>query len=234
MFKVNIYTPTYHRLEMTKRCLESIIPFVESSVYDTTLYICDNNSNKEMVSWLETLVKGRVKLFKSDKNVGKAAIINSVYDVSSNCTHFISIDSDMIADETQNFVDQMVWCIEHFPHFGLLSTFQKQNNQQLWDGLTTKQTIEQHTVSFGRYNSVAGGCIILKKEMWDAIGGYSTFGGVYGFDDGLMMQSVHNKQKLVGVIDTVRLTHPFDDNEKYKEWKSKNIAKRRQTGFYEE
>ena len=41
--KINIFTPTYHRLDMTKISLESIIAKVNESVYDTTLYICDNN-----------------------------------------------------------------------------------------------------------------------------------------------------------------------------------------------
>jgi hypothetical protein len=218
---------------MTKRCLESIIPFVNSSVYDTTLYICDNNSAKDMVKYLESLSSNRVKVFKSDKNVGKAALVNMVYEKTSNCSHFISIDSDMIADEQYNFIDEMVWCIEHFPEFGVLSTFQKQNNQQLMDGLHQKVSREKHSVLFGQYNSVAGGCVVLTKEMWNTIGHYNTYGGVYGFDDGLMMQAVHLRQKLCGVIETVKLIHPFDTDEQYKNWKSQNIAQRKSSGFYD-
>ena len=232
--KINIFTPTYHRFEMTKRSLESIIPFVNSSIYDTTLYICDNNSPDEMKEWLKTLVGDRVKLYLHEKNIGKAAIINEVYRHNNDCTHVISIDSDMIADEENNFIDGMIWCIEHFPKFGLLSTFQKENDQQLWDMLSKEVTNGSQTVAFDKFNGVAGGCVILKKEMWDSIGGYNTYGGVYGFDDGLLMQSVMLKGFLTGVIKTLKLTHPYDDDKKYVDWKSKNIQKRRDKGYYEE
>lgn len=233
--KVNIFTPTYHRFDMTKRSLESIIPFVNSSVYDTTLYICDNNSPPEMQEWLKTLIDKRVKVFLSEKNIGKAAIVNKVYAQNSECTHIISIDSDMIADEEYNFIDGMVWCIEHFNDFGLLSTFQKGKDCQLWRGLTEKVSLEKHEICYGRYNCVAGGCIILKKEIWESIGGYCTEGKVYGFDDAIMMQDIHTKlKKKVGVINTVKLTHPYDDDKQYQSWKLKNVSSRKSEGFYDQ
>jgi hypothetical protein len=38
MIKVNIFTPTYHRFDITKNCLNSLISQVNSSVYDVSLY----------------------------------------------------------------------------------------------------------------------------------------------------------------------------------------------------
>jgi hypothetical protein len=231
--KVNIFTPTYHRFEMTKRSIISIINNVQSSIYDTTLYICDNNSPVEMKEWLLSLQNDKVKVFLNDKNIGKAEIINKVYDLNSECDYFISIDSDFIADEEYNFIDAMVWCITNFTDFGLLSTFQKENDQQLWGDLKKEQTIGSHVVGFDRYHGVAGGCIILKKDVWDLVGRYDTYGGVYGYDDALLMQAVNSKNKKVGVIKTVKLTHPFDEDKKYIEWKRYNISKRKKSGYHE-
>jgi hypothetical protein len=42
-FRINIFAPTYHRNELTIKCLESIVPAIENSVYNVHLYIGDNN-----------------------------------------------------------------------------------------------------------------------------------------------------------------------------------------------
>ena len=232
--KVNIFAPTYHRLEMTKRCLESVIPQVESSIYDTTLFICDNNSDKEMTDWLTSLASSRVRVFLSDVNVGKAEIINRIYKNNSECDYFISMDSDMIADEEGNFIDSMVWHAHNMPEFGVLSTYQKNNDQHIWKGLTKEHEFEGKKVAHGQFNNIAGGCVILSKQMWDAIGNYKTHGKVYGYDDGLMMAGVHARRKKCGVMMDVKLTHPYDEDDGYREWKANNISKRREVGYYDE
>lgn len=231
--KVNIFTPTYHRFDMTKKSLESIITNVQGSVYDVTLYICDNNSPEEMKVWLKSLESDKVKVFLNDKNVGKAEIVNKIYKQNSICDYFISIDSDFIADEASNFIDDMVWCAHHFVEFGVLSSFQKENDQQLWNLLTKEQQLGPHIVGYEHFYGVAGGCIILSKQVWDLIGNYNTYGGVYGYDDALLMQNVNNIKLKTGVIKTVKLTHPFDEDKKYSEWKGYNMRNRKKSGYYE-
>jgi GT2 family glycosyltransferase len=232
--KVNVFAPTYHRLEMTKRCLETLIPQVNSSQHDVTLFVCDNDSHVEMKEWLKSLASDKVRVLLCDSNMGKAGIVNKIYkDFGSDCTHVISIDSDFIVDEEYNFIDEMVWCIENFDGYGMLSTFQKENNQHIWDQLPNVEKKENHEVAFGNFRGIAGGCVILKKEFWDKIGGYKTFGNVYGFDDGLLAQDVYFNGKKSGVIKTVKMTHPHDDDNGYVDWKKKNIATRQVKGYYE-
>lgn len=234
--KVNIFAPTYHRFEMTKRCLESVIPMVESSQFDTKLFICDNNSDSEMQSWLKTLISDKVRVIISERNIGKAGIINKVYSsIGRDFDFIISLDSDLVfIDEGYNFIDEMVIAKNNNPEFGILSTFQQNNDQHLWDGLPRVKNTNNHSIAFGKFNSIAGGCIILHSQLWAQLGGYSLHGGVYGFDDGLMMQSVHLSGKLTGVIKNVRLYHPHDEDDDYRDWKRANIAKRQQKGFYDE
>jgi hypothetical protein len=234
--KVNLFIPTYHRLEMTKRCLESVLPLVETSQFDVNVFIGDNNSPKEMTDWLDTLSSEQVFIFKSDKNIGKAGIINQMYiQKGYDCDVLISLDSDMIFKyDSYNFIDEMVIALVENPEFGLLSTFQENNDQHLWNGLSETKTTKHHIIKYGKFNSVAGGCIVLSNVMWKTIGGYSTHGKVYGFDDGLMMQSVHLKGAQVGVIENVKLFHPDDENEEYRAWKKENIAQRKEKGFFDE
>ena len=44
---VNIYIPTYYRLEKTKRSIESIITSAKKSKYDIKIYLGDNNTKLE-------------------------------------------------------------------------------------------------------------------------------------------------------------------------------------------
>lgn len=236
MHIINIFTPVYHRYASTKKSLESVINCVNSSVYTCKLLIGVNGvEHDEMKEWLKSLSSDKIIVYFSDRNVGKAEIVNFMYSKNKECSHVISIDSDMIADEG-NFIDNMVWAIEHFPVFGLLSSFQKEADCHIWGdmgGLQKTCSLEACEIKYGNKNCIAGGCVILKKEMWDTIGGYSNYGKVYGFDDALMMTAVCNAGKDVGVLVTTKLTHPFDSDEGYKKWKQQNIAKRLDKGYYE-
>jgi len=232
--KIHIFTPVYHRYESTVKSLTSVISHMDSASYDCELFIGVNGyENNEMKEWLKSIRSDKIKLYESDKNLGKAGIVNQMYQKHNDCTHIISIDSDMVADEEDNFIDGMTWCIENFTDFGVLSSYQKGSDQQLWKMLPKTEKKSNHEVGYGQYNGVAGGCVILRKKIWEEMEGYSTYGGVYGFDDGLMMQSVHSMGKKTGVIKTVRLYHPNDTDQEYYDWKMKNIAQRKDKGFYD-
>ena len=236
MPSINIFTPVYHRFNATKDSLESVIKCMNASVYPCKLFIGVNGvENIEMEVWLKSLYSDKVSIYFSDKNVGKAEIINQMYAKNNECTHVISIDSDMVADEG-NFIDGMVWAIEHFPDFGLLSSFQKGMDCHIWSdmgGLEKIATKEHCVIKYGNKNCVAGGCVILKKEIWDLVGCYSTYGKVYGYDDAFLMSAVCKHGLDVGVLDNVKLTHPFDSDEGYRAWKQQNISKRQERGYFE-
>lgn len=225
--------PTYHRFAATKRSVESIIPHVESSTHDTTLYICDNNSPKEMVDWLESKNNDKVRLIKSNKNLGKAKIINEAYRTNNNCTHFISVDGDMVAEVGDNWIDGMVWCIDNFPKFGVLSAMQLENCHHNFKDTDQLEKIGNHEIIYGSYNQPAGGCIILKKEVWESIGCYKTIGNVYGWDDAVLMQDISRQGLLTGVIKTIGMIHPPDEDDSYKSWKYNNYKTRAMKGFYD-
>lgn len=237
MISVNIFTPVYHRYVATKNSLESVIKCINSSVYSCKLLIGVNGvENDEMKEWLKSLANNKIKVYFSEKNVGKAEIINYMYSKHNDCTHVISIDSDMIADEEGNFIDNMIWAIEHFPVFGLLSSFQKEANCHIWNdmgGLPKTCGKGNCVIKYGNHRCVAGGCVILKKETWQSIQGYNTYGKVYGFDDAIMMSSVIASGKDVGVLESTKLTHPFDTDKGYSKWKSENISKRKESGYYD-
>jgi GT2 family glycosyltransferase len=227
--KINIYIPTYHRFEETKRSLTSILEAAYTSSFPgVNVFIGDNNSPMEMKDWLTGLARtDKVYVMLSKQNLGKPAMINYMYKQYPTCDYFISIDSDMVADENRqyNFIDEMVKVIDLNPEFGVISAFQKEHDCHLWDqGLTEKKNFGSHVIRYGNYQSVAGGCVILRNEDWKAVGGGYVVMGLYGYDDAHLM--LYTKQKLnkeCGILETVKLVHPYDKDKDYENWKKNNI-----------
>ena len=206
--RVYIFTPTYHRFEVTKDCLLSLKKVIEGCKNDChiELFIGDNNSPKKMKKWLRKTFKGLPYHYtERNSNIGKPAIINEMWEsCDKNCDVVCSIDSDMVVPNT-NWIDRCVDVIVNRPAFGLISTNQLGQCCHLWDkGLTEVYKHNGNTIRFGLFNSVAGGCIFLTKKSWVDVGGYRVGLPVYGGDDAYLMLSVAKKlDRVCGIIENV-------------------------------
>ena len=227
--KINLYLPTYHRLEKTRTSLESIISGAKLSEYDVKIYLGDNSPNfPEMREWLSDLEQREeiVSLHLGEKNIGKSGMVNHLYRNSRECDYLFSIDSDMIAEEGHNFVDEMIFHLTRLENCGLISSNQKDCNQH-WFGKTVEE-VERNGMKVG-YSpdgvGIAGGCICLRSKDWEAIGMYKENHDIYTGDDGIV---THNIEKMLGkyvyVSIDCSLIHPSPgENEKeYAEWKGKS------------
>ena len=227
--KINLYLPTYHRLEKTKTSLESIVSAAKLSKYDVKIYLGDNSPNfPELREWLQELDQREemVSVHLGKKNIGKSGMVNHLYKNSRKCDYLFSIDSDMIVDEGHNFVDEMIFHLTRLENCGLVSSNQKDCNQH-WFGKTVEE-VERNGMKVG-YSpdgvGIAGGCVCLRSKDWEAIGMYKENHDIYTGDDGIV---THNIEKILGkyvyVSVDCSLTHPSPgENEKeYAEWKGKS------------
>jgi len=228
MKTVNIFTPTYYRFGKTKRAIESIIETIEQSENDVELYIGDNNTKLEdMRLWLKDLPAKhpKVNVFFSNKNVGKGAMINYLHSNTGSSDYFISIDSDMLSDEHDqyNWIDELVKLMEWGPakNFGLFSTWQKVYNAHILDHVKERTEFLGHKIWYGAFNGVAGGCVIMRNEDFLKVGRYNLI-DIYSGDDALLMRNVDQiLGKYVGITETIRLVHQPNEKEEleYQQWK---------------
>ena len=227
--KVNLYLPTYHRLEKTKKSLESIISGSKLSKYDIKIFIGDNSPNyPELRQWLRELDAREeiVSIYFGEKNIGKSGMVNHLYRTSRKCDYLFSIDTDMIVSKNHNFVDEMIFHLTRLENCGLVSSNQKDCNQH-WFGKTV-EVICRNGMKVG-YSSdgvgIAGGCICLRSSDWEEIGMYKENHDIYTGDDGIL---THNIGKILGKFVYVSvdcsLTHPSpgEDEKEYTEWKGKS------------
>ena len=225
--KVNIYLATYHRLEKTKKSLESIIKDIKLSIYDVKIYIGDNSPNfPEMREWLKTLENDNVCVHLGDKNIGKSGMVNYLYKNSRECDYLFSIDSDMIVTEGENFVDKMLFHLTRLENCGLVSSHQLEFGQH-WIGKTVEIIKRQGMdVGYSRDSvGVAGGCIVLRSHDWEKIGMYKEGHDIYTGDDGILTYNIQEKLgKYAYISMDCQLIHPkpSEDEKEYTQWKAES------------
>lgn len=223
--KVNIYLPTYYRLEKTKQSLESIIEASKESKYDVKIYIGDNNTDEdEMQAWLSLLENDLVSVTFGDENIGKAGMVNVLSKNSRDCDYIFSIDSDMVTnDSCENFIDEMIFHLTRIQNCGLISSQQAGCCQHWWGQTVDLIKVDGLEVGYSDQGvGIAGGCICMKQEDWVKVGMYKENHDVYTGDDGIL---THKVRKILGkevyVTKNCSLDHPFpgEDEKEYSEWK---------------
>jgi glycosyltransferase involved in cell wall biosynthesis len=199
---------------------------MNNSKHDVCLYVGDNNSqDTEMQEWLRELNqldKVEVTFFKENK--GKAHAINEMYKRARKADYFISVDSDMLADQEDkySFVDEMVWILENDENIGMVSSKQTGNDSHWHANLKNKFMVGEHHVEATLNGSgIAGGCIMLRSKEFESLGLYTVY-DVYCGDDALLLQNVHRGLNKIGVVSmdvSLRHTENEDYETEYQQWK---------------
>ena len=231
--KVNIYMPSYYRFAKTKKSITDIIEISKESIHDIKIYIGDNNTKIiEMRDWLLDLNKNEeiVEVYFSDNNVGKANIVNYMDNnfARKDYDYLFSIDSDMCRDTENNknagnIFDKMIEILEMGNNVGLVASNQGELSQH-WYGKTVF-TSKSRGFNLGYTNNgigISGGCILMKKEDWEKIGGYKSNHDIYTGDDSILTYNVFRILGKVAVIaHDYYLKHPRveEDERGYTEWK---------------
>ena len=248
---VNVYMPTYYRLEKTKKSVLSILELVQTSKHDMKLYLGDNNTKlEEMISWLKSL-PCEVVLLKENK--GKAHAVNHLHRQARKCDYIFSIDSDMYYEEREgkkyHTLDKMIDVLDRGKNIGLVSSHQYDCSQH-WFGSTVSKVKERGEEIGITSNGVgvAGGCVLLRCDDWEKIGMYKEDHDIYTGDDGILTYNVIRKLLKRPVVSAnYYLVHPFpsEDEKGYVEWKGKswqrdqlsfikdNFKGKNQKGYYD-
>lgn len=238
-YVVNIYIPTYYRIEKCKRSLTSIISQSKNSIHDVKIYVYDNNTNiEEMKEFLDSIP---VLVTYGKVNIGKANAVNHLHSISRKSDFIFSIDSDMYFDEEEekkyNIIDKMVLCLIKCKNLGLVSSFQKiQSEHWLNKSVFPKKEGDFNLGLSVNRAGIAGGCVCIKSDDWNKIGGYKKNHDIYTGDDGILMKKVYEiLAKRCAISMDYKMSHPSgrEDDAGYNEWK-KNSWERDKLSFFKD
>ncbi len=236
--RINIYSPTYYRLENTIEFVTSLKASIGRSKYDTKLFIADNNSPIEMKKYLMGQNNDKVEVHLFTKNYGKGHSVNTLHNNVRKSDVVLSIDSDIICQDGDNWIDRMADIIMDNEDIGIISARFQEGVSHDYKSLKKKMTVRGSNLIYGSHQ-VGGACIMMRSEVWDKAGGYQA-PDIYAGDDGTIIHNVYHKQtKKVVVCTDIKLYHLDENDDKYRAWKLNRMRNRKShdknpnSGYYE-
>lgn len=236
--KINIYSPTYYRLENTIEFVTSLKRSVARSKYDTKVFIADNNSPAKMKTYLRSQEDENFQIHLFEKNYGKGHAINTLHNNVRKCELVLSMDSDIICMGDINWIDRLANVLQSCEDIGIISARFQDGVSHDYRSLKKKMTICGSKLIYGT-NGIGGACMMVPTKLWDKIGGYQA-PDIYAGDDGSMISTVLYKiKKKVVVCTDVELFHLDENDDEYRAWKLRKMhnpkthCKKPNTGYYE-
>jgi len=239
MKKINIYSPTYHREDIARQFVPSLLDSMSRSNYDVKAFIGDNNSPETMKNWLKSQSFDDLEVHLFDKNYGKGHVVNTMHNNARSADYVMTIDSDIICKNNDNWIDMYVDILESEPKIGIVSARFQEGVSHSYKNLNQTLKVNGYDLIHGSV-LIGGACLTMSSEMWREIGGY-TSKDLYAGDDGsLMYNCIRKRFKIAAVCMSTELYH-LDDDPNFKIWKNDRFKKFRKkqwtlepnTGYYE-
>lgn len=228
---VELIMVTYCRPNELKRSIDSII---HNTNWPYHLSIIDNSHGK-IDNVLNTINDKRITIYKNSTNIGKGRAFGKWYNeiMQSNTNDcFVSIDPDVIVPK--DWLQSLLIAREEIiltERFGALAptlitdtndTFDNQLQNGFVDHIKGRKT---HKFNYHIYynHSIAGPLLLIDKDFYEEIGGYSQ-NQLYGDDDGKICRNSISQKRFIGILTDLNVQHlKFDVPDKYIEWKHRNI-----------
>ncbi|MBP7563128.1 MAG: glycosyltransferase family 2 protein [Candidatus Cloacimonetes bacterium] len=177
MAEITIGIVTYNRLELTKRCLESLWSKTDMPFY---LIIADNCSSDGTQDYLKSqYVSGKIdRLILLDKNYGVATASNVIWELVQT-SYYLKLDND-IEVLKENWLSEMV-------------DICKQNNNQLFIAYSFLKQLYNisyptgilpsgHQVQIPEAN-MGGACMLIHRSIQEQLGFWCEDYSPYGEED---------------------------------------------------
>jgi len=233
-----IFAPDKKRFDRNWESLTSFLKYSTKYNYDVKFATggwCTDEYWTEFTKLInDSYPANKITLMRFDKNYGKAAVVNAIHAKvkEKNVPHkyILTCDSDILfPEDTTNLIERLEQVAVESPKytkkpFGMVSLNQLGANCH-WKVCYENQY--KYTNSFGGQENIvyptnpsgiAGGCLFISKECWEAVGGYRQL-GVYAGDDAYFLLDTHHKWFSYQMSDTIGIIHPTEDDKEYAEWK---------------
>ena len=238
MKKINIYSPTYYKEDVARQFIPSLIKSVERSNYDTKAFIADNNSPQSMKDWLQTQSNEKLEIHLLDKNYGKGEAINTLHRNVRKSDYIISLDSDILCKNEDNWIDRYIDILEADDEIGIVSARFQEHVAHGYHTLKRKKVVNGNDLVYGS-KSIGGACFAMKTETFDKTNGYNSR-DIYAGDDGYLVASCWRNKKIIAVCMNTELYHVEDDPgfrqwklDKFEKYKKSKFDKTPNSGYYE-
>lgn len=156
--KLIISLLVYNQLEVTKKCIESLL---ENSTSDYVIIISDNASNKETAKYLSSIKHKRVVYERNNENIGFIKAHNNIFNLTKS-KYFCVLNNDIIV-KTKGWDSKLIELLEL--HDGLAQVGPKQDFGYIDDSGTGKPR-KGNPIDY-----IQGSCFIVARDYVSEVGG---------------------------------------------------------------
>ncbi len=236
-----VFCPTQEMLEVNLRSIRSTLDYFYRFPNPLPYYALGGYC-KEPRFWqqLEQLIANHrsaldVQVFKYDQNLGKAFVVNDMFDKCKGPEHdyLFSMDSDIIFDTAvADIVSRTIKIFRRywgFRRLGLIAFDQQGASVHNKTKVKRKRRVANEQLRISRKgHGVAGSCLMMPAKVFEAAGKYRIM-GTYGGIDGYLMKDLAAQKFCVAIVESMSVIHPGLQSAgglKYEKWK-KDICKAR-------
>ncbi len=165
---------THNRLHLLPRCVEDVL--LRTSPATTEIVIWDNASDDGTSEYLAGLVDQRIRVVRSEENLGTSAYANAVKLTSA--PYIVEVDDDVI-EAPPEWDRTLLEAFRVIPGIGHLAADLKEDpNDSAYCYLKyvketrdvfTRKTVEGRQILEG---PTPGGCAMTSREIYDHVGGF--------------------------------------------------------------
>ena len=183
MKSCDIILPVWNELDVTKRCIDSIIKHTDSPY---RLIAIDNASDKDTEEYLKSLsnIKGLdLVLIRNEKNLGFVKAINQGIE-KSRAPYICTANNDIVV--TAGWLSEMIGIMDANLKIGLINPASNTSGQNPDDG----ESIDDYALRLKQFNgkfqelyTCRGYCMVIRREVIDTLGPLDDIYHFGYFDD---------------------------------------------------
>lgn len=229
---------TFNRVEMTKRCLQSLLATANPELY--SLFIVDNGSEDGTVDLLKSITNPQVEdIIYNDSNLGTASALNIGWKIAHDRDwHAGKLDNDVVFKDT-SWLSRMKYAVETVDDLGLVGLKrvdleEKPNHTNAF--FRTRFYVLPNNSVIEIANHVMGTCWLVNRKALKKLGGLRQL-GPYGLDDSLFCFRMALAGYYVAFIPDLAIEHIDPGHSKYPEytqWKIDEAGRVLKSGAYDE
>lgn len=182
--KCDIVIPVWNQLELTKKCVDSIVK--NTADIDYRIIIIDNASDSQTVSYLASLdsaLGGNALVIRNNNNLGFVKAANQGIRLSE-AEYVCVLNNDVIT--TDGWLSEMIAVAESSPGIGLVNPSSNTMGQKPGKDISLEDyalSLKKTPQPWEEIGSAIGFCMLIKRSVIEKVGVFDEIYGIGNFED---------------------------------------------------
>lgn len=208
---ISIFIVTYNRLEMLKKCYESLLPTLKDINYQ--LIFWNNNSNDGTREFLESLSGNtRIEVVNYDRNIGTNA--KGLAAELCKGEYLVGIDDDVI-DFPKNWLKKMFYAYNSIPGMAYLASDvvqdDKTNGAKFPPDQYDEESFKNGEITL-QHGLTGGWCFMISNKIYERVGKFVFMKNrIFFSEDGDYLNRAITKGYKFGILKDVKVYHATGD-----------------------